>query len=80
MIGEREIMELTKDTKVADVFKEYPWLKDELIKMDDKFKMLDSPMAALVLKKATLQDASGKIGLSIDEMAEQLEKMIKARG
>ena len=74
------MMKLTRDTKVADVFKEYPWLKDELIKMDDKFKMLDSPMAALVLKKATLQDASGKIGRSIDEMAEQLEKMIKARG
>ena len=74
------MMKLTRDTKVADVFKEYPWLKDELIRMDDKFKMLDSPMAALVLKKATLQDASGKIGLSIDEMAEQLEKMIKARG
>lgn len=74
------MMKLTKDTKVADVFKEYPWLKDELIKMDDKFKMLDSPMAALVLKKATLQDASGKVGLSIDEMSEQLEKMIKARG
>ena len=74
------MMKLTRDTKVADVFKEYPWLKDELIKMDDKFKMLDSPMAALVLKKATLQDASGKVGLSIDEMSEQLEKMIKARG
>ena len=74
------MMKLTKDTKVADVFKEYPWLKDELIKMDDKFKMLESPMAEFILKKATLQDASGKVGLSIDEMSEQLEKMIKARG
>lgn len=70
------MMKLTKDTKVADVFKEYPWLKGELIKMDERFKMLDSPMAKLVLKKATLQDASGKVGLSVEEMAQQLEKMV----
>lgn len=70
------MMKLTKDTKVADVFKEYPWLKGELIKMDERFKMLDSPMAKLVLKKATLQDASGKVGLSVEEMAKQLEKMV----
>ena len=74
------MMKLTRDTKVADVFKEYPWLKDELVKMDDRFKILESPMVDIVLKKATLQDASGKIGMSIDEMAEQLEKLVKAHG
>ncbi len=73
-------MKVTKDTKVAEVLKEYPWLKEELIKMDDRAKMLDSPMAKIVLKKATVQDACGKLGMSVDELLAKFEEMVKAHG
>ena len=32
-------MEITKETKLSDLLGEYPWLKEELSKVNDKFKM-----------------------------------------
>lgn len=31
-------MEITKDTKLKDLIRTYPWLKDEMAKVNDKFK------------------------------------------
>ena len=36
---------ITKDTKLKNLLDEYSWLKDELVKMNAKFKMLNTPMA-----------------------------------
>ncbi len=32
-------MEITKETKLSDLLGQYPWLKEELSKVNDKFKM-----------------------------------------
>ncbi len=72
------MMNVTADTKVGDILKAYPWLKDELIKMDDRLKILNTPMANIVIKKATVKDASDKIGMSVEEIIEKLEKMVAA--
>ena len=72
------MMNVTADTKVGDILKAYPWLKDELIKMDDRLKILTTPMANIVIKKATVKDASDKIGMSVEEIIEKLEKMVAA--
>ena len=37
-------MEITKETKLSDLVGQYPWLKEELSKVNDKFKMLNTPM------------------------------------
>ena len=34
-------MEITKETKLSDLPGRYPWLKEELSKENDKFRMLD---------------------------------------
>lgn len=52
---------ITKDTKLKDLLDEYSWLKDELVKLNGKFKMLNTPMAKVMLKKATISDMSKKI-------------------
>ena len=47
-------MDITKETRLADLFAAYPWLKDEMTKISDKFKLLNSPLGKVMLKKATL--------------------------
>ena len=70
-------MDLTRDTRVGDILEKYPWLKDELIKMDDRFRVIEAPMADKVMKKATLDDASGMFGMSVEEMIGSLGNMIE---
>ncbi len=37
-------MEITLDTKIYDLLKEYPFMEDELIKINPKFKKLKNPV------------------------------------
>lgn len=37
-------MNITREPKLAEVLKEYPWLRDEITKVNDKFSMLNSPL------------------------------------
>ena len=32
------------ETKLADLLKEYPWLKDKITKVNEKFIMLNTPL------------------------------------
>ncbi len=48
-------MKITKDTKLKDLISTYPWLKDEMAKVNDKFKMLHPPVGEVMLGKPQLQ-------------------------
>ena len=54
---EEKNMTLTKDTKLADLDKKYPWLLDEVVKLDPAFKVLKTPVGKMLIKKATIEDA-----------------------
>ena len=56
-------MMITKDTKLADLLQEYPWLKSEVMQISDKFKMLNTPVGKIMLKKATVAEMSKKSGI-----------------
>ena len=36
-------MEITNKTKLKDLLSEYPWLKEEIVSINDKFKLLHTP-------------------------------------
>ena len=69
-------MDFTKDTLVKDILAKYPDLKAKLIKMDPKFKILDNPLAAAMISKATLADVSVKAGMDVESLIAQLKKLI----
>ena len=69
-------MDITKETKLADLFAVYPWLKDEMTKISDKFKLLNSPLGKVMLKKATISEMSKKSGMDADVIIEKLNGMI----
>ena len=70
-------MNITRETKLADLLKEYPWLKDEVTKVSDKFKMLNTPVGKIMLKKATIAEMSKKSGISEEHIIGKLKDLIE---
>lgn len=70
-------MEVTKDTKLMDILNEYPWLSEELLKVDSRFKLLDSALGRIILKKATVEDLSKKAGESPEFLISELNKILE---
>ena len=56
-------MGITKETKLSDLVGRYPWLREELSKVNDKFKMLNTPMGKIMMGKAT-PSRRGRISIS----------------
>lgn len=56
-------IEITPETRLADVFEVYPHVKDELASRYLPFKMLKTPLGKIMLKKATIHDAGERSGL-----------------
>lgn len=71
-------MEITKDTKLKDLISTYPWLKDEMAKVDDKFKLLNTPLGKVMLGKATITEMSKKSGMDADALISRISDLIKA--
>jgi len=72
------LVEITPDTKLMDLIKKYPFLKDELPKTNTKFKMLKTPMAKVMMRKADISDMSKRSGISVDELILILDKIIES--
>ena len=71
-------MEITKETKLSDLLGQYPWLKEELSKVNDKFKMLNTPMGKIMMGKATIAEMSKKSGMDVDAIIAKICDLIEA--
>ena len=71
-------MNITKDTKLKDLLTEYPWLKDEITKINDKFKMLNTPMGKIMLGKADISEMSKKSGMDAEQIISKLTELIRS--
>ena len=69
-------MEINRNTKLNNILEEYPWLPDELIKMDGRFKIIKTRIGKMMLKNATIADAVQKTGLQEDVLITELKKII----
>ncbi|MEE3491596.1 hypothetical protein [Ruminococcus sp.] len=69
-------MKYNSQTKLTDILAEYPWLPEELIKLDSRFKIVNTPIGKMMIKNATLADLSEKAGLSTDELLQKLQEMV----
>lgn len=71
-------MDINMNTKLNDILAKYPWLPDELIKIDGRFKIIKTPVGKMMLKNATVKDAVEKTGLSKDSLLEHLNRLIES--
>ena len=69
-------MEITKDTRLADLIAQYPWLKEEMAKVNEKFKMLNSPIGKIMMGKATIAEMSKKSGMEVEAIIERIKGLI----
>ena len=71
-------MNINKDTKLSDLLTAYPWLKAELSTVNEKFRMLNTPMGKVMLRKATVGEMSKRSGMDEAELIEKLTKLIQS--
>lgn len=69
-------MQITRDTRLLDLINQYPWLKDELPKINEKFKMLNTPMGKIMMGKAAIVEMSKKSGMDADTLIRKLQQLI----
>ena len=70
-------MNITKETKLKELLTEYPWLKDEIVKVNDKFRMLNTPIGKIMLGKADIAEMSRKSGMDADAIISKLTELIR---
>ena len=72
------MMNYDKNTKLTDLLKKFPWLPDELIKIDSRFSIVNSPIGKMLIKNATIADLCKKAGISSEDALKKLEELIAA--
>ncbi|MDO4798973.1 MAG: PAS domain-containing protein [Bacillota bacterium] len=72
-----EVPEVTPETKLAKLLKFRPQLKEELPQINPAFRMLNSPMAKVIVPIATVQMMSERSGMPIDELIAAIRSKLK---
>ena len=67
---------ITPETQLKDLFAAYPTLKKELAARYTPFKMLNSPLGKLILKKATIASAGERSGLGEEKLIAMIKEII----
>ena len=70
-------MEITKETKLSELIAQYPWLKEEMAQVNEKFKMLNSPIGKIMLGKATIVEMSKKSGMEAEAIIGKIKELIE---
>ena len=69
-------MEITRETKLSDLIAQYPWLREEMAKVNEKFKMLNSPLGKIMMGKATIAEMSKKSGMEKETIIAKIKELI----
>ena len=69
--------EITADTLLKDIFEDYPALKDQMEEISPKFKMLKTPLARIMLPKATIKIASERTGVELNHLIAEIKGRIQ---
>ena len=72
------LLPLKSETKLSDLLASYPWLKAELPSINPAFKMLQTPLARIMISKATVSMMSERSQMPMDELIAAIEAKIKA--
>ena len=73
-----KLFPLKSETKLSDLLASYPWLKAELPSINPAFKMLQTPLARIMISKATVSMMSERSQMPMDELIAAIEAKIKA--
>ena len=69
-------MKFDVNTKTAEILKQFPWLPEELVKIDSRFSIVNSPIGKMLIKNATVADLCGKAGIEPEDALKKLDELI----
>lgn len=68
---------ITVETRLSDLLAEHPWLKEEIVKVNEKFRMLNSPIGKIMMGKATIAEMSKRSGMEAEAIIVKIQELIK---
>ena len=68
--------EITASTRLKDLLEHHPWLKGALVEINPAFKMLSSPLARIMIPKATVGMMSERSGMDLQSLIDAIKKRI----
>lgn len=71
-------MELTGETKLKDLFAEYPQLKDRMGEINPMFSLLATPMGKVMVNRVSLADVSKRSGMELDDLIGEIQAKVAA--
>ena len=74
----KQVTEITEDTMLKDLFSQYPGLKEALAQQYAPFKMLQTALGKLILKKATIKMAGERSGLGTQKLITMIRQTIRS--
>lgn len=73
----KDLDSITPATKLADLLAKKPDLKEALMSWNDGFKMLKSPLARVMIPKATVEMMAKRTGMDQDELIEKIRAFMQ---
>lgn len=70
-------MTITETTCLAELVRVYPWFMDEITRIDEKFRLLKTPLGKVMMKKATVAEMSKKSGMDTSTLIQKIETLIE---
>lgn len=70
-------LEICPETKLKDLLERRPQLKEELAQMNPAFKMLNSPLARVMIPKADVRMMAERSGMDLDTLITKLKEWMK---
>ena len=74
--GHSADVEITASTRLKDLLEHHPWLKGALAEINPAFKMLASPLARIMIPKATVGMMSERSGMDLQSLIDAIKKRI----
>ena len=70
-------MNIDLNTKLTDLLKAYPFLKDEAVKIDKRLNIINSPIGKMMIKNMTIADAEKKANVPANEIIAKIKEVIQ---
>lgn len=75
----QEIITVDENTRLKEILDAYPWLPDELVRRDERFKRIKSPLAKPMINHFTVADAARYAGYPAEELLRQFHQLVAQR-
>ena len=67
-------------SRLRDLLAAHPWLKDALPQVNEKFALLNSPLARVMIPKATVRMMAERSSMDLAELSRRISELISAHG